>query len=82
MDARKFSTNFCNIVVPRQQCSLPQDNGPDLSGVPLFSSTPLPPPSFSTPLPPIFSALLFSPFFGLAVQTVPFLSAVRAGFLP
>ena len=81
MDARKFSTNFCDIVVLWQQCSLPQDNGPDLSGVPLLSSMPLPPPPFSTPFPPIFSAPLFSPFFRLAVQTVSFIPAVRAGFL-
>jgi len=42
----------------------------------------LPPPLFSVPLPPIFSALLFLPFFGLGTQAVPFLPAIKAGFLP
>jgi len=81
MEARKFLTNFCDVVVLWWRHGLPQDNGPDLSGVPLHSSVPSS-PLFSASLSPIFSALLFLPLFGLGIQTISFLPAVGAGFPP
>jgi len=43
---------------------------------------PLPFPVFSVPLPPIVFALLFLPLFGLGIQGIPFLPAVKVGLLP
>ena len=60
------------------QCGLPQDDEPDLSGVPSLSFMPLLSPLSSTPLSPIFSALLFLPLCRLGTQAIPFLSAVEA----
>jgi len=61
---------------------LPLDSKLDPSGILLLSIVPLPFPVFFMPLPPIVSTLLFLSLFGLGIQGVSFLSAVKAGLPP
>jgi len=80
--ARKFSPNFCAVVVPWRRHGPPLNGKPDPSGDPLLSTVPLPLPVFSASLLPIFSTLLFSPLCRLNAQGIPFLSTGKAEFLP
>jgi len=67
--------------VPFQR-NLPLSSEPDPSGIFLLSVVSLSLSVFFVPLPPIISALLFLPLFGLGIQGIPFLPAVKAGLLP
>ena len=67
MGARKFWTNLCDIVVPWQQHNLPQDNKPDISGIPPLFSESLPSFFFAIPPLPLSTSplSLFVDFFSL-----------------